>query len=128
MTRNLWIATMVAAFLIAGTVMAASAQRLGGYQSVAKDDEDVAAAAEFAVKEQSHKQEMTYKLVSVEKAERQTVAGTNFRLCLKVGYHKQDDDMDTTEFVKVVVFRNLQQEFSLTSWAQEDCAEDSGQN
>lgn len=40
-------------------------------------------------------------------------------------YHKEDDDVDTTEFVKVVVHRNLQQEHSLTSWAQEDCGDDS---
>ena len=127
MTKNLWIATLVAAFTIAGAVMAVSAQRvLGGYQPVAKDNEDAVAAAEFAVKEQSQKQEMTYKLVSVEKAERQSAAGTNFRLCLKVGYHKQDDDVDATEFVRVVVFRSLQNQYSLTIWTEENCGEDSG--
>jgi hypothetical protein len=60
-------------------------------------------------------------------AESQTVAGINYRLCLKVGYHKEDDDVDTTEFVRTVVYRNLQKEYSLTSWAQEDCREDEGQ-
>ena len=67
---------------------------------------------------------MTYKLISVEHAERQSAAGSNFRMCLKVGYHKEDDDVDTTEFVRTVVYRNLQKEYSLTSWTQEDCGDE----
>jgi len=108
-----------------GTI-AASAQRLGGYREIDKSDEGAAAAAEFAVKAQSENKEMTYKLVSVEHAESQVVAGINYRLCLKVGYHKQDDDVDTTEFVRVVVNRNLQNQHSLTSWTEENCGSDNG--
>ena len=48
-------------------------------------------------------------------------------MCLKVGYHKEDDDVDTTEFVKTVVHGDLKQEDSLTSWAEENCGEDTGQ-
>ncbi len=103
---------------------AATAQRLGGYREIDKADEGATAAAEFAVKAESEKKEMTYKLVSVEHAESQVVAGTNYRLCLKVGYRKQDDDVDTTEFVRVVVNRNLQNQFSLTSWTEENCGND----
>jgi len=109
--------------VVCGSVMV-SAQRTGGYKEIAKDDEGAVAAAEFAVKDQSEKKEMTYKLVALEKAETQVVAGINYRLCLKVGYHKQDDDVDTTEFVRVVVNRNLQKEFSLSSWTEENCGED----
>ena len=104
------------------------AQRAGGYKEVAKDDAEALAAAEFAVKEQGEKQEMTYKLVSVEHAEQQVVAGINYRLCLKVGHRKEGDDEDTVESVRVVVYRNLQKAYSLTSWAQENCAEDIGQS
>jgi len=104
----------------------ASAQRLGGYREIDKSDEGAAAAAEFAVKAESETKEMTYKLVSVEHAESQVVAGINYRLCLKVGYHKQDDDVDTTEFVRVVVNRNLQNQHSLTSWTEENCGSDNG--
>lgn len=64
-------------------------------------------------------------MVDIEKAELQSASGSNFRVCLKVGYHKEDDDVDTTEFVKAVIHRNLQQEYSLTSWAQENCGDDS---
>jgi hypothetical protein len=98
---------LVALSLIFGSVTVGLAQRTGGYKEVANDDAEVVAAAEFAAKEQGKKQEMTYKLVSVEHAEQQVVAGINYRLCLKVGYHKADDDVDTTEFVRVVVYRNL---------------------
>ena len=102
----------------------ASAQRTGGYREIDKSDEGAAAAAEVAVKSESEKKEMTYKLVSIEHAESQVVAGTNYRLCLKVGYRKQDDDVDTTEFVRVVVNRNLQNQYSLTSWTEENCGND----
>ena len=115
----------VALSVIFGSVTVGLAQRTGGYKEVAKDDAEVVAAAEFAVTEQGKKQEMTYKLVSVEHAEQQVVAGINYRLCLKVGYHKEDDDVDTTEFVRVFVYRNLQKAYSLTSWAQENCGDDS---
>ena len=111
---------------IALGTLGASAQRLGGYREIDKSDEGAAAAAEFAVKAQSENKEMTYKLVSVEHAESQVVAGINYRLCLKVGYHKQDDDVDTTEFVRVVVNRNLQNQHSLTSWTEENCGSDNG--
>ena len=104
--------------------MATSAQRLGGYREIDKADEGAATAAEFAVKAESEKKEMAYKLVSIEHAESQTVAGINYRLCLKVGYHKQDDDVDATEFVRVVVYRNLQNQYSLTSWTEENCGDD----
>jgi hypothetical protein len=127
MKRNLRFGVVLIALgLILGGVIAVSGQRvLGGYSPIANDNADVVAAADFAVEEQSKKQEMTYKLVSIEKAERQSAAGSNFRMCLKVGYRKEGDDEDTTEFVKVVVHRNLQQEHSLTSWAQENCGDDS---
>lgn len=107
---------------VAGSAMVL-AQRTGGYKEIAKDDEGAMAAAEFAVKDQSEKKEMTYKLVSVEKAETQVVAGMNYRLCLKVGYHKEGEEAESTESVRVVVFRSLQKEYSLTSWAEEDCGE-----
>ncbi|MGZ8846544.1 MAG: cystatin domain-containing protein, partial [Pyrinomonadaceae bacterium] len=97
------------------------------YREIANDDEGAAAAAEFAVKDQSEKKEMTYKLLSLEKAETQVVAGINYRLCLKVRYRKQDAEEDSTEFVRVVVYRNLQKEFSLTSWTPESCGDNDPQ-
>ena len=123
MRKGRFVVVLFVLAIALGTI-AASAQRLGGYREIDKSDEGAAAAAEFAVKAQSENKEMTYKLVSVEHAESQVVAGTNYRLCLKVGYHKQDDDVDTTEFVRVVVNRNLQNQHSLTSWTEENCGSD----
>ena len=118
------VVLFVLAIAFAG--IATSAQQTGGWREIDKAREDAVAAAEFAVKAQSEAKEMTYKLVSVAHAETQTVAGIKYRLCLKVGYHKQDDDVDTTEFVRVEVFRSLQNQYSLTSWNQEDCGSDDG--
>jgi hypothetical protein len=100
---------------------AAVAQRvLGGYKEAPVDDPEVVAAADFAVSDQGAKQETPIALVSVEKAERQVVAGTNFRLCLKV---EVDDE---TQEVKVLVFRSLQKEYSLKSWEEASCGESGG--
>ncbi len=118
---------LIALSVVFGSVAVGVAQRVGGYKEIAKDSPEVEEAAAFAVKAQGEKQDMTYKLVSIEHAESQVVAGINYRLCLKVGYHKADDDVDTTEFVRTVVYRNLQKEYSLTSWAQENCGSDDGQ-
>jgi hypothetical protein len=126
MNRNLTIMAVLIALAFGLGAVVVSAQRTGGYREIDKTDEAAATAAEFAVKEESQKKEMTYKLVSIEHAESQTVAGINYRLCLKIGYHKQDDDVDTTEFVRVVVYRNLQNQYSLTSWTEENCGDDGG--
>ena len=117
---------LIALSFIFGSVAVVLPQRLGGYKEIAKDDAEALAAAEFAVKAEGEKQDMTYKLVSVEHAEQQVVAGINYRLCLKVG-HRKGNDEDTVEFVRVVVYRNLQKAYSLTSWVQENCGEDAGQ-
>ena len=122
MKRSSIAVVITVAFALFGAV--AVAQRTGGYREIDKADEGAAAAAEFAVKDQSEKKELAYKLVSVAKAETQTVAGINYRLCLKVSYQKQGEDEETNEFVQVVVFRSLQKEYSLTSWSEEACSKD----
>ena len=126
MNKKLYALSILFTLVIWFSCLAATGQRLGGYREIDKADEGAAAAAEFAVKAESEKKEMTYKLVSIEHAESQTVAGLNYRLCLKVGYHKQDDDVDTTEVVRVVVYRNLQNQYSLTSWTEENCGDEGG--
>ena len=125
MKRSVTLIAILSVALLVFTWCIVSAQRTGGYREIDKADEGAATAAEFAVKAESEKKEMTYKLVSIEHAEAQTVAGINYRLCLKVGYHKADDDAETTESVRVVVYRNLQNQYSLTSWTEENCADDS---
>jgi hypothetical protein len=117
-------ARLIAVVFVLFSVVVVMAQKTGGYREIDKADEGAVAAAEFAVKDQSEKKELTYKLVSVEKAETQVVAGINYRLCLKVSSQKQGDDNEMTEFVRVIVFRSLQKEYSLTSWTEEECSKD----
>jgi hypothetical protein len=125
MKRSLTLIAILSVAVLVFTWAVVSAQRTGGYREIDKADEGAATAAEFAVKAESEKKEIAYKLVSIEHAETQTVAGINYRLCLKVGYHKADDDAETTESVRVVVFRSLQNQYSLTSWTEENCGDDS---
>lgn len=117
MMKNFRLMLLLVAFAIVfGSVSASFAQRkpliLGGYKTVSTTDEQVVAAAEFAVgkraEENSEQEGLT--LVSVEKAEMQPVQGVNFRLCMIVGLDEEQQP------VKAVVYRNLKREFSLTSW------------
>ena len=101
---------------------------MGGYSEIDKNDEPARTAADFAIKEQSRREQTAYKLEAITRAERQLVEGTNYRLCLKVSYHKKGHEVDTTESVLVVVNQNLQQEYSLTSWTAQHCDEESGGN
>lgn len=96
---------------------------VGGYKAVATDDPEVNAAARFAVEERARKKKSAVRLVSVEAAERQTVAGANYRLCLRVEDEDEENNVVVTESVKVVVFRSLKREYTLRSWEVEDCAE-----
>jgi hypothetical protein len=120
-------------FLGCGILGRAQEQRkpimLGGYREIATDDAEAQAAAEFAVGAQGEKQETTIKLVSIEKAESQVVAGTNYRLCLKVEVTDKDNN-ETTQEVKVVVFKHLPVHqppvYELTSWNEEECGESKG--
>lgn len=104
---------------------AAFAQKTGGYKTISKTDAGARAAAEFGVDAQAERKNLTIELIAVEKAESQVVAGTNYRLCLKVTTSGAEDEADVTITVKVIVNRNLKGEYSLTSWAEEDCAPDS---
>ena len=96
---------------------------IGGFKSVSVKDAKILEAADFAVAKQAEKNETNIELLSIEKAETQIVAGTNFRLCMQVTAFSDEEDLEegeeteeVTGFVKVIVFRNLKEEFSLTSW------------
>lgn len=104
--------------IIFGITLTANAQTiLGGYKPAATDNERVVAAANFAVDKrvETNTEQEGMTLDSVDKAEMQSVGGTNFRLCLTV---KLEDE---TQQVSVVVYQNLQQEYKLTSWTVADC-------
>jgi hypothetical protein len=125
MKKSLRAATVLVAISIAlSCVVIGLAQTrpiVGGYKTVSTDDPEVRAAAEFAVSERAEKENVSLKLVSIERAERQVVAGMNFKLCLKVAIDDEADDSDEPQGVQVVVFKSLQKQYSLKSWEVEDC-------
>ncbi len=95
----------------------------GGYQKIAATDASATMAANFAVKAEAKKQTAKIKIVLINQAERQVVAGMNYRLCLKVeitGKNKKT----ISQIVQAIVFQNLKQKMSLTSWEESDCFKD----
>ncbi|MGC2236795.1 MAG: cystatin domain-containing protein [Pyrinomonadaceae bacterium] len=126
MKNNLQKIFSLAAFcFIFGCAASCFAQiKTGGYKSISVNDAGVRAAADFAVQAKSDEQETDFSLESIETAETQVVAGTNYRLCMQIYVPGEEAETDgVTGFIKAVVFRNLKKEFSLKSWDEvEECS------
>ena len=106
---------------------------VGGYSKVATNDAGVEAAAEFAVSEQKRRQGGPLSLTEIKRAESQSVAGTNYRLCLGVKAGDETDAGVEAWDVEAVVFEKLPRapgnKYKLTSWVKKDCGgSDSEQN
>jgi cystatin-C len=99
-------------------------QRVGGYKAIAANDSAAHEAAEFAVSTQAEKSGKSMTLVSVTRAERQVVAGSNYRLCLKVNSEGGEGQDDVTIFVQAVVYVDLKGNKKLTSWTIADCGDE----
>lgn len=83
--------------------------RVGGYSAVGVDDLDVVAAANFAISEESKSGE-SLRLIAISSAQAQVVAGRNFRVVLSI------DKSGVTKMAEAVVYLDLAQNLSLTSW------------
>lgn len=108
----------VALFMVLGcatTSFAQDGQITGGYGDADVKDKDVVAAAKFAVKKGGQKQRATITLVSLNKAQLQVVAGLNYKICLQVSV-KKSRKKAMLQFVETVVYKNLKNVYSLTSW------------
>lgn len=109
-----------AALIFAGSIAAsnASAQITGGYGDASRSSKEVREAATFAVKAHAKKIGKAVKLVRIEKAETQVVAGLNYRICMDVreGKGKQ-------KRITAVIYRDLKQHLSLTTWKSGGCQE-----
>ncbi len=90
-------------------------QITGGYGDADVKDAEVVKAANFAIKKGAKRQKATIKLVSVKKAQMQVVAGLNYQICMQIT-SKKSRRKAVEQFVKVVVYRNLKNTYSLTSW------------
>ena len=120
MKRNLQtILTLVAIQAALGFMTVLHAQQdpvVGGYQEASVTDRDVMTAARYAVrKEKQRRGGASVKLVSIERAEKQVVAGMNYRLCLRVKIKGKIRRITT------VVYKNPDQMHALTSWKPGAC-------
>ena len=105
----------VALFIILGSASASYSQITGGYGDADVKDAEVIKAAKFAIKKGSKNEKATVTLVSIKKARVQVVAGLNYELCLEVDV-KKAGKKSVKQYVKTVVYRNLKNVYSLTSW------------
>jgi len=113
--KNIWrfFVVIILSNLILGSIVCVSAQDdviVGAYGETSTTDPDVISAATFAVKSASRKQHRAIALDSIKHAELQVVAGLNFRLDLKVTSRGKSQD------VTAVVYRDLRNNYSLSSW------------
>lgn len=120
------LALVAVAFLF-GCVGQAHAQRVGGYSEISAEDSVAFQAAGFALL-QKEGGEVSMMLIAVERAERQVVAGMNYKLCLRVRVNNAAEEIETVKLITAVVYRNLQGEFSLTSWEEAECVPAGGES
>ncbi len=102
-------------FLSIWSDAALQAQQLGGYSEASVENQDIVKAAKIAVAVESKKSRKRLTLLSVLHAQSQVVAGVNYKICLRVRGRGR------TKTAEAVVYRNLQQAYSLTSWEWKTC-------
>ncbi|HEV7892878.1 MAG TPA: GerMN domain-containing protein [Pyrinomonadaceae bacterium] len=83
----------------------------GGYAEAAANDPGVLRAARFAVREEGRRLGRAVSLLAVRRAEKQVVAGLNYRLRLSVSYGGRKRE------VSALVYQNLKGAYSLTDWS-----------
>lgn len=113
-----------AAGILALFAAATAAQKVGGYKDISVTDSGVQEAADFAASAEGEKSNRTIKLLKINKAEVQVVAGRNYRMCLKVQSSGGEDEADAIFTVTTVVYVDLKGNKKLTSWEPGDCGDD----
>lgn len=111
-TLLLSAAILFAAFFVFGTVetTAQSGPTIGGYRKIETADADVRAAVDFAIKEKGDK----FGLIKIKKAERQVVAGINFRVKMKIS--EKTGEKESKYTVTTVIYHDLSGKYSISSW------------
>ena len=109
---------ILAAAIFAATFGAAvcPAQVVGNYREASKTDKAVVRAANFAVGARGKAQQnRLLELIAVERAEKQVVAGANYRLCLTVKANAG------SEQATAIVYQNPQNQYELIDWTKGNC-------
>ena len=92
-------------------------KKTGGYRPVSVTDPGVKDAADFALEIKAEEMDEELSLEGIVKAEIQTVAGRNYRLCMKLYVPSKEDETDgVTLYIRTVVFKSLKNEYSIKSW------------
>lgn len=110
-------------FGAAANAFAQEVPLVGGYNVAATTDQAVIAAANFAVKTQAKKQKAAIKLVAVNRAAKQVVAGMNYQICLNVQTRDRKSKRSVPQIIQAVVYQNLKGKYQLTEWAIAACAD-----
>lgn len=98
--------------------------KVASYKPISVSDSEVQTAANFAVEKKIAETKWELTLGGISSAEMQTIAGTNYRLCIQITAQRPDDDEDSaTGYVKTIIHKNLKGEFTITSWELDNCAE-----
>ena len=106
----------LAALLVAvtGSALSVSSQPsppiVGGYSAASVKEPEVVKAAQFAVKTKAKNTRLKMALLSIQSAEKQAVAGMNYRVVLKVKAAAKP------QRVKATVYKDLQGKYSLSEW------------
>ena len=126
MKNSFRIAFGIGFLVFVSGIATANAQpgRTGGYKDISNSDEAVQTAAEFAVSTQAERTGKEMSLVEVVKAERQVVAGSNYRMCLQVTSEGGEGQDSVTIAVQVVVYVDLKGNRKLSSWAISECGDE----
>lgn len=95
---------------LAATLLPAAVPPPAGAYRPSEITPEVRDAAAFAVREHGRRDGSGLRLLEVTQAERQVVAGMNFRMTLRVAQGR------TTRSARAVVYRPLQGSLQLTSW------------
>lgn len=114
------------AFYAATGVSAQQRPLLGGYKEIAATDAGALKAAKFAAESEAKRTEKEIEFMSVIKAERQSVGGSNYRMCLKVDDSGAEGQDAAEVFVKVVVNVDTKGKYKLLSYEASDCGEEEG--
>lgn len=123
MTKHLIFAGLFALFIFCASasesrVSAQNEPIAGGYARLAVKSKDARTAADFAINAQSTADKKKYFFVKILKAETQVVAGLNYRVCMLVRERK-----GRSKSVTAVVYKDLQNNLSLTAWKAGGCTE-----
>ncbi len=103
---------------IYASVTHVSAQMAGAYGDTSASSKEVKRAAKFAVDQRTLKTGSKVKLIKIVKAEQQVVAGMNYRIVLRAA-----DKYGRRSTATAVVYQNLKNKLSLTSWKTGDYVE-----